>query len=149
MKKLYAPRIKEALKEYENYPSRLVSLREALDPRNVNITSRLSQRMISEITGLLPQNYNKIEKGLKDGGSNLTIQQAITLATVYGCSVDYIVSGRENGLSLNQKVISDDAAGKIRILEGALESEKRAYEMQALEIKRLERELDLCKKRKK
>lgn len=101
---------------YSTYPARIKALREGRDPHNRNFDEKLTQKDISTIADILPQNYGKIEQGLKNGGNNITLAQAIKMSVIYGCSLQYIVYGEEEN-ELDKNTIRD--------LQLALESERR------------------------
>lgn len=126
--KKYGPQYKAFIQNFNrNGYKRLIALREAKDPQNKNFNKKLSQRAISKISDILPQNYNKIEKGRINGGNNVTLEQAIKFSVIYGCSIDYIAYGKVSE-SENQTILS---------LESQLDTERKLNKLQGEEIERL------------
>lgn len=126
--KQFAPEYERAITNFNKRGyERLAQLREALDPHNKNFNMKLSQRDLSRLAKILPQNYNKIEKGRENGGNNITLEQAIKLSIIYGCSIDYLAYGKESPTeSDSDKIIKD--------LRKQLDSERRLNELLTKEL---------------
>lgn len=93
-KKLLKPKYVAAVDTFnKTYMNRIVALREARDPQNRNIRHPMTQKALATMASILPQNYNKIEKGKIHGGNNITLEHAIKLSIIWGCTVDYIALG--------------------------------------------------------
>jgi len=113
-----------AVKDFEStYTSRLRAMRESQDPHNVNFNAPLSQAAVADLIGTVRQNYYKIELGRKGGGVNLSVQQAIRLCILYGCSMDYLFFGREPKASNADIKRSEDSLDAERRLRRLLEEE--------------------------
>jgi transcriptional regulator with XRE-family HTH domain len=110
---------------------RLRSLREAQDSHNVNFHNKMSQISLAAVVDMIPQNYNKIEKGRINGGNNITLEQAIKLSVVFGCTIDYIATGKDPAQ------VSSASADTIRSLTAQLETERDLNRFLKEEIERL------------
>jgi transcriptional regulator with XRE-family HTH domain len=107
--KKYAPVYKAAVANFNRFGyKRLIALREATDPQNKNFNGKMSQRSLSAIADILPQNYNKIERGRINNGNNITLEQAIKISIIYGCSIDYIATGKIGEIKGDANKVIDD-----------------------------------------
>jgi DNA-binding XRE family transcriptional regulator len=135
-KKNLQPRFKAALDAYEKgYPARLINLRTAVDPHNVNFNSPLTTTVISELIDTVRQNYYKIEKGQIGGGVNCSVQQAIKLCELFGCSIDYLLLGREPKSSNAEILRAQEALETERKMRKILEEENEKLREQVEKLK--------------
>lgn len=136
--KKYAPKFEKMLKRFvDTYPERLYNLRVAADQHNVNFTEKLTHRDVGTIAGMPFQNYGQIERGTNGGGNTMTIQHAIKLSVIFGCSLDYLIFGRDSG-------DTDNAEDKqlIRKLEDLLEAERELSAGYLKQLRKLQKRMD-------
>jgi len=141
LKKMYGPHYRVLVEEYyKTFMDRVRMMREAREPHNRNIKEPLTQVAVATALDIIPQNYNKIERGKRGGGINLSVEHAIRISVLYGCSIDWLITGREYG---GDPVAPTDNAGReLRQLEEALETERKLRRLLEAENERLRTQLD-------
>ncbi|MEQ9098667.1 MAG: hypothetical protein RIF36_02670 [Imperialibacter sp.] len=116
--------VKRRLSEFENIHIRIKDLRDGRDSKATKNLRSIKQNAISEIFNMPAQNWNKIEKGKKNGGNNPTIEHLIGMSVYWGVSIDYIVTGEAPLSSIqNQSTTAQsnlDDSLKIKFLEEKL-----------------------------
>lgn len=119
-------------------PKRLKALREGGDPHNKNFPTKMTQRDMAELIDVSYANYNKIERGRIEGHNNVTVEQAIKISTVFGCTIDYLLLGQEpEKITTRVTEVPKDTSKYIEALEGQVDALKKANELLASENKRL------------
>lgn len=122
----------------KNSPKRLKAMREGMDPHNKNFPTKMTQRDMATIIGVSYANYNKIERGRVEGHNNVTVEQAIKISTVFGCTIDYLLLGKDSEEKvIRTKEIPKDTERYIQALEGQVDALKKANDLLTLENDRL------------
>lgn len=98
----------------------------------------MTQRDMAELIDVSYANYNKIERGRIEGHNNVTVEQAIKISTVFGCTIDYLLLGQEpEKITTRISEVPKDTSKYIEALEGQVDALKKANELLASENKRL------------
>jgi transcriptional regulator with XRE-family HTH domain len=135
--KVFKPKYKALVENFnKQYPSRIQGMINLLDPHNVNIKTRMTWRTFAVLIEVLPSNLSKVLKGKEYGGSNISLEQAIRICTIFGCTLDYLITGKEE-------------VGTDVTLRESVETERRLRKMVEAENERLRAELEKCKASKR
>lgn len=134
----YKPIYKAAIENFNKFsPKRLKALREGVDSHNKNFPTKMTQRDMAELIDVSYANYNKIERGRVEGHNNVTVEQAIKISTVFGCTIDYLLLGQEpEKITTKITEIPKDTAKYIEALEGQVDALKKAIELMTFESER-------------
>ena len=116
-------KIQATMKASKSHLKNAVPVKVAAMRNNMNLT----QTEISNIIGVYKQNWYKVEKGI----NILTLEQAIALSALFGCTVDYLVKDdKSQGLSRVEELLQEQ-----------LESQKQVNELLRERVEELERKL--------
>ena len=114
-------KIQASMKASKSHLKNAVPVKVAAMRNNMNLT----QTEISNIIGVYKQNWYKVEKGI----NILTLEQAIALSALFGCTVDYLVKDdKSQGLSRVEELLQEQ-----------LESQKQVNELLRERVEELER----------
>ena len=93
-------KIQATMKASKSHLKNAVPVKVAAMRNNMNLT----QTEISNIIGVYKQNWYKVEKGI----NILTLEQAIALSALFGCTVDYLVKDdKSQGLSRVEELLQE------------------------------------------
>ena len=93
-------KIQANMKASKAHLKNAVPVKVAAMRNNMNLT----QTEISNIIGVYKQNWYKVEKGI----NILTLEQAIALSALFGCTVDYLVKDdKSQGLSRVEELLQE------------------------------------------
>lgn len=122
----------------KQYPERLKGMIELTDPHNVNIKAKVTQRILADIIEVNRTNFNRAIYGREGGGINISVEQAIKLSVVFGCTLDYLITGKERPVV----TVQDNAS--IKTLQQALDTEQSMRKMLEDQNRELKAKLEAC-----